>query len=436
MPIDLKEKAGARRPCIRLKLALIILTAVGGLAMAHDLKGTADAAEGSGPIIDARQPDPFSSSGGEVIEITDPQGRKTVIREKGKNPKGFIKVKGKVIMTRGDDVTIQLEKKDKRVTAGDRVELSFSVDGEVIPVGTWRVSKVKEDGTLEAEMFNKLGDPSIGMDALVFLQGEVLINREKQQHDKPVEKARQDDEETRLERACKGGDAHACADLANRYFHGTGRAIDYSLAAKFSTMACDGGDANGCNLLGVIYSTGKGVAVDKERAAGLYRKACDGGFAVGCKNLGLFYQNGIGVDQDYARAKELNSMACDGGDAGGCNNLGFMYGAGLGVEVDYTSAVALYRRACDGGDAMGCKNLGWMYEGGLGVGQEYQQAVLYYQRGCDGGEALGCASLGLMVYAGRGTATDQAKGRALLEQACSMGNSWSCDKLKELGYRK
>ena len=427
----------AKNKQMMIFLAQVLFIPMVGFALsAPGLKGVTTAAEGSGPAIHVQQPDPSSLFGGEVIEITDPQGRKVVIREKGYNNKEFIQIKGKVIMTRGDDVTIQLEEKDQRVTAGDRVELSFSVDGEVIPVGTWRVSKVKEDGTLEAEMFNKNSPPGIAMDALVFLQGEALINREKQQRGEPVEKASLGHEETRLERACQGGDAHACADLANRYFHGTGSAIDYSRATRFSTMACDGGSALGCNLLGVIYATGKGVAVDTARAIGLYRKACDGGFALGCSNLGFFYRDGIGVDQDFARAIELYRMACDGGDADGCSDLGFMYGTGLGVELAYTSAVALYRRACDAGGAMGCKNLGGMYEYGLGVDQDYQLAVLYYEKGCDGGEALGCASLGRMLYSGRGVAVNQAKGRALIDKACTMGNLGSCEKLKELGNPK
>jgi uncharacterized protein len=392
-------------------------------------------AEEKYPVLHVQQPNPFYPPDAEFIEIKDPEGRVMTVWEHGAQIE-MSEVKGSVIMLRGDDVTIRLLEEGQPVNAGDRVELSFSVDGEVIRVGTWRVSAVREDGTLDAELFDRRGEPSIGMDALVFVQKQQKDLRDKNQLQESIEEYRLDDSDSPQRAACLNGNAKACAELANQYFHGTGGAIDYSRAARYSTMACDGGDGNGCNLLGVIYATGKGVSINKERAAGLYRKACDGGLALGCRNLGFFYQDGIGVDQDYARAKELYSMACDGGDAGGCTNLGFMYGTGIGGAVDHNSAVALYRRACDGGDAVGCKNLGSMYEKGLGVDQNYQQAVLYYQQGCDGGEALGCASLGFMVYAGRGTPPDQAKGRALFEQACSMGNSWSCDKLKELDNPK
>jgi TPR repeat protein len=393
------------------------------------------AEEGTTPALHVQQPNPYYPPDAEFIEITDPEGRVMTVWEHGAQIV-LSEVKGSVIMLRGNDVTIRLIEEGRPVEARDRVELSYSVDGELIRVGTWRVSAVREDGTVDAELFDGRGEPSIGMDALVFVQKQQKDEQDKNQLQESIEEDSLDDPDSPQRAACLKGNAQACAELANRYFHGTGGAIDYSRAARYSTMACDGGSAPGCNLLGVIYATGKGVDVDKERALGLYRKACDGGYALGCRNLGFFYHNGISINQDFARAKELYRMACDGGDADGCTNLGLMYGTGLGGEVDLNKAVALYRRGCDEGGAMGCKNLGTMYEGGLGVDQDYQQAVLYYQKGCDDGEALGCANLGLMVYAGRGTATDQAKGRALFEQACSMGNSWSCDKLKELDNPK
>ncbi|MEW6404087.1 MAG: hypothetical protein AB1649_20010, partial [Chloroflexota bacterium] len=80
--------------------------------------------------------------------------------------------KGSVIMFRGDVVTIRLDQKKRSASIGDRVELSFSVDGEVIPVGTWRVSRIREDGTLEAEPVEMKGKPNIGMDAVLFAQQE------------------------------------------------------------------------------------------------------------------------------------------------------------------------------------------------------------------------------------------------------------------------
>ena len=49
-------------------------------------------------------------------------------------------------------------------------------------------------------------------------------------------------------------------------------------AAKL-LRACNGGDAAGCYDLAVDYDAGDGVAKDEARAASLYAKGCDGGDA-------------------------------------------------------------------------------------------------------------------------------------------------------------
>ena len=149
-------------------------------------RGFAIAAESSKPAIHVQQPNPFSSPGEKWIEITDHQGQKMVIREKGQEIKQIAQAKGSVIMIRGDVVTIRLDQKERPASIGDRVELSYSVDGEVIPVGTWRVSVLKEDGTLEAEPVEMKGKPNIGMDAVLFA---------KEERPQPVEKPKPSEKE-------------------------------------------------------------------------------------------------------------------------------------------------------------------------------------------------------------------------------------------------
>jgi hypothetical protein len=78
--------------------------------------------------------------------------------------------KGKVIMTKGDVITIRIDEKDWPAEMGDAVKVSFSVDGEVIPVGTWRVNIVKEGGIIEAVPYEVQGKPNIGMDAIIHTQ--------------------------------------------------------------------------------------------------------------------------------------------------------------------------------------------------------------------------------------------------------------------------
>jgi hypothetical protein len=65
-------------------------------------------------------------------------------------------------------ITIRLDEKRRPAAKGDIAELSFSVADEVISVGTWRVSAVKEDGTVEAEPVEIEGKPNIGMEAVLY----------------------------------------------------------------------------------------------------------------------------------------------------------------------------------------------------------------------------------------------------------------------------
>jgi len=76
--------------------------------------------------------------------------------------------KGKVIMTRGNHITIGLSEGEPAVSKGDAVELSYLVDDIAISVGKWRIQRINENGTLEAEPVEAKGQPTIGMDALVF----------------------------------------------------------------------------------------------------------------------------------------------------------------------------------------------------------------------------------------------------------------------------
>lgn len=128
-------------------------------------------AEEKYPVLHVQQPNPYYPPDAEFIEITDHEGRVMTVWEHGARIE-LSEVKGSVIMVRGDNVTIRLIEEGQPVKAGDRVELSYSVDGELIHVGTWRVIEVKGDGSLEASPFNILGTPNIGMDALVFTQAD------------------------------------------------------------------------------------------------------------------------------------------------------------------------------------------------------------------------------------------------------------------------
>jgi len=385
--------------------------------------------------------------------------------------KGQSVAEGKVIMMRGKDVTIKLEDGQAQAAVGDEVELSFTTAGIEIPVGTWRVSALKEDSVVEATPSAPKGEPTIGMDARVFTNASSKQARvdSKKEPVRPDASNITAEDKSPLETACLNGDANACNDLGVKYATGKGATLNYSRAVEFYRKACDGGSASGCTDLGYMYENGHGVSKDEKMAVDCYRKGCDRGNAIGCANLGYMYKNGHGVKKDHKLAADFYQKGCDGGYASGCTDLGYMYEKGYGVSKDEKMAVDGYRKGCDGGNAIGCANLGYMYEKGYGVSKDEKMAADFYRKGCDGGGAIGCTNLGYMyeigsgvkkdhklaagyyqkgceggsgrgcgnlgwmVYHGRGTTADRAHGKKLMEQACGMGFAWSCDRLKEIG---
>jgi len=98
-------------------------------------------------------------------------------------------------MTKGDVITVRIDEKDWPVEVGDAVKVSFSVDGELIHVGKWRVSNIKEGGIVEALPYEIHGKPSIGMDAIIHTQtGRTKAKKEPKLHQKEKEQASVDKE--------------------------------------------------------------------------------------------------------------------------------------------------------------------------------------------------------------------------------------------------
>lgn len=230
-------------------------------------------------------------------------------------------------------------------------------------------------------------------------------------------------------KACDGGSAFGCRNLALKYSVGNGVSQSYSQAATLYRKACKEGDAGSCSNLGLLYANGTGVSQDYAEAVTLDREACDAGDRVGCSNLGLMYSEGTGVSRDYTQAVALYRKACDAGLTASCSNLGLMYANGTGVTRDYNEAVTLYRRGCDGGDVVSCGNLGEMFANGKGVPQDYTQAVTLIRKGCDAGIVVSCSNLGLLYANGTGVPRDNSQAVTLYRKACDAGNIAGCSNL-------
>jgi len=266
---------------------------------------------------------------------------------------------GKVLMTRGNHVTIQLSEGQSAVSKGDAVELSYSVDDIVIPVGKWRISAINQNGTLEAKPVEAETQPTIDMDALVFTSSPKKPESVKSKKEllKPDTLDTAKAERLKHESACSKGSADACSKLGFLYGTGKGVALDYYRAVELYRKACSGGSSMGCYNLGIMYRDGLGVAQDHRQAASFFMESCDTNYAKGCTNLGYLYANGKGVDQDYGRAIEYYKKGCDGGDGRGCGNLGWTHYQGRGTAIDQNRGQKLMEKACKMGNTWSCNKL-------------------------------------------------------------------------------
>jgi TPR repeat protein len=162
-----------------------------------------------------------------------------------------------------------------------------------------------------------------------------------------------------LRRACAGGDAFGCAELARLYVTDDGPRRDTARAAELAERDCEGGDGHGCSYLArlctdrIIYPAGRDGSCSaarvgrlREAAVAHLRTGCDGWDAYDCSALAMVY-----YPADPRTALRFAAGACDAGDASGCYVLGR-----LGEDAgDAAGAAASYARACERGSAPACE---------------------------------------------------------------------------------
>lgn len=195
-------------------------------------------------------------------------------------------------------------------------------------------------------------------------------------------------------KACSGGSALACSNLASIYDNGTDDIPqDKLMASELYMVGCSGGDVFSCNNLGYMYANGVGVKKDYFKSLQYYKFACDMGSSLGCYNLGLLSNtyNIFGLNKDKLGLLDLNYVACKQGDLIGCANLGYMYATGShNAPKDSFNAVKYLNIACEGGILSSCNNLAVFYENGKGVRQNFDKALELYGIACDKGLNAAC----------------------------------------------
>lgn len=187
-------------------------------------------------------------------------------------------------------------------------------------------------------------------------------------------------------KACDGGNASACSNLATSYMTGFGVKKDEAEAVKLFARACENKHALGCRNLGLAHLKGNGVPVDAAQAAANFQKACEMGAALSCTNWAMALRDGVGLDANEAKAAEVFAKACDQGDGTGCRHLGAMHAMGQGgLPRGDLSAMQWFSRACDAGDKQGCLALGV-----LQLDKDNTAARESLKKACDGKEKTAC----------------------------------------------
>ena len=190
-------------------------------------------------------------------------------------------------------------------------------------------------------------------------------------------------------RGCEFGNAEACNN-AGLVLNQRG---EFGHGVPLLKKACDGGSAWGCTNLAQVYARGvPGVEPDGTRALTLLTSACEREhFMVACANVAALYaQGGSGIVVDDGKAFDYAQRACDGGNTISCGTVGVFYYTGRVVAKDASRAANLFDAACTAGGAAACSNLGNLYLAGDGVGRDAAHAQELYKKGCELGYHAAC----------------------------------------------
>jgi len=415
---------------VLITAALVILSVIDQIGTASSFQSAFTAVGSFEGVIIAKPPQPYMPAVGSKVDVLKTAGGGRVMLASGPVqssqkeektltyseafPASGIKTtystsKGKVIMTRGDVITVQIDEKDWPVEFGDAVKVSFSVDGEVIPVGTWRVNIVKQGGIVEAVPYEIQGKPSIGLDAHV-------VSRERPKVTKKTEK-----EEGR---GMPPTDSDATYKQALKYYNGDGVSKDHKKAFGLFKEASEMGHGLAQIYMGWMFQYGEGVEKDPIMAVNWYKKAADQNNANAKNSLGIMYLNGEGVKQDYAMAIKLFMEAANGGNKYAYWNLGRIYNNGLGVEKNLNTAFSYYLKASEMGHVDAQDIVCEFYMNGTGVNKDYGKAYEWCKKAADSGFARSYNQLGLIYLNAYGVERDYKTAYMYFEKSANAGNMW------------
>jgi TPR repeat protein len=213
------------------------------------------------------------------------------------------------------------------------------------------------------------------------------------------------------------GELDAQLRVADVFFSGYGRPMDYEAAAHWYRLAAEQGNARAQFNLGYMLAAGEGAAQDCAEAMKWYRLAAEQGHELAQNNLGNLYERGdelIEAARWYRRAAEQGCVYAQA-------SLAFALSNGRGVHENLTEAVEWYRRAAEQGYAGAQLNLGGLYAFGRGVLRNYETALKWYRSAAAQGDRDAQFRLGLHYSKGVGTAQNPFLARLWFALASAQG---------------
>lgn len=219
---------------------------------------------------------------------------------------------------------------------------------------------------------------------------------------------------TALERACKGGYASSCGQVAQYLIDDN---VDDKRAATLAGMGCDAKHPHSCYLLGYLQRAGRGGLKSPERALASFETGCELGSPHACEGAASAHKLGEGTPADLAKALERYAKGCEGtGDdlsASACREWGLITYWGQGVPKDAKVALAAFSRSCEH-RGEGCEYLGAI---ATEVGAPLEPLLAMIDASCKAKREPACLAYGNQLAQSQ-SETDRRKAYDTFTAAC------------------
>jgi TPR repeat protein len=158
----------------------------------------------------------------------------------------------------------------------------------------------------------------------------------------------------KMAKACESGALHECNAVGTARLFGSVGESDPGAAKALFAKACEGGVASACANLADLLA--KGERDDRVKALALYAKSCASTATWTCKIAGLGEMQGVGGEKNPVQAVRYFKRGCDGRDQRSCMMLMSIY------QQDPDGAPELFRKAC-GSDFRQCADYDALVKG-------------------------------------------------------------------------